>query len=72
MAWQAFVLIAPFCSVMVSAILIMLSRFFDFKPLEQSAKAEIMFALSSLAIVPGLFVSHVGHELAEVLPEGEV
>lgn len=49
--WQIIALIAAFISVMVAALLLMFSRIFDFKMLEQAAKSEIVFAASTVLVV---------------------
>lgn len=48
--WEIFALMAAFLSVMIAALLLMISKFFDFRMLEQSAKAELMFAASSVFV----------------------
>lgn len=50
MAWEAYALTAAFISVLIAALLLMLSRIFDFKALEQSAKSELVFAASSVIV----------------------
>ncbi len=50
MDWQVLALMAAFASVMVAALLIMFSRFFDFKMLEQAGKAELVFAASAVLV----------------------
>ncbi len=49
--WEALAIMAAFIAVLVSALLLMLSRILDFKILEQSAKAELVFAASSVILV---------------------
>lgn len=51
LGWEIASLLIVFTSVMVCALIIMLSRFFDFKMLEQHAKAELVFAASSVLVV---------------------
>lgn len=48
--WEILTLMAAFVSVMLAALLIMFSRLFDFKMLEQAAKAELVFAASSVLV----------------------
>ncbi len=57
MDWQITAILAVFVSVLISVLLLMLSRFFDFKMLEQSAKAELVFAASSLFVVMLLIIT---------------
>ncbi|MFA5077310.1 MAG: hypothetical protein WC488_02695 [Candidatus Micrarchaeia archaeon] len=56
MGWETLALTAAFIAVMISALLIMISRFLDFKILEQSAKSELLFAASSVLVVIFLIV----------------
>ncbi|MDD5337005.1 MAG: hypothetical protein PHS02_00815 [Candidatus ainarchaeum sp.] len=67
--WEALVLTAAFMSVMVAALLIMIARFLDFKMLEQSAKSELLFAISSVVVALFLIIlltygSQVGKAVA--------
>lgn len=52
--WEVYAITAAFIAVLVSALLIMLSRIFDFKLLEQAAKSELVFAASSILVVIAL------------------
>ena len=50
MAWEAAAFAAVLLSFGVAALLIALSRAFQYKELEQWAKAEMIFALSTVFI----------------------
>lgn len=50
MGWEIYALLASFISVLLAALLLMLARFFDFKMLEQAAKSEFVFAISSVFV----------------------
>ncbi|MFZ5340973.1 MAG: hypothetical protein ACOZBG_04710 [Candidatus Micrarchaeota archaeon] len=70
MGWEILSILAVFISALLSTLLLMLSRFFDFKMLEQSAKAELVFAASSLFVVIMLiatvqFGANVGMNIAK-------
>ena len=52
--WKTLAILAAAGSVLASIMLIMFSRLFDLRTLEQSAKAEFVFAASTVFIV--LFV----------------
>jgi hypothetical protein len=49
--WQTLAILAAVGSILVSILLIMFSRLFDLRNLEQTAKAEFVFAASTVFIV---------------------
>ncbi|MBU0586825.1 hypothetical protein KJ780_04890 [Candidatus Micrarchaeota archaeon] len=51
MEYLPYAFLAVMFAFLISALLIMFSRLFDFKLLEQSAKSEMVFAVSSLILV---------------------
>lgn len=57
MAWQAIAAVAVGLSVSLAAIMVMVSRLFGVPSLEQWAKAEMVFSLSTLFLVAFLIVT---------------